>query len=349
VLVQDYHFALAPRVVRTRLPEARIVTFWHIPWPRPRTFAKCPWAVELLEGLVASDIVGLQTDDDCRNFLACVEACLAASVDVYEGTVRYRGRTTTVRAYPVGVDCGHDALHAAPPAAECRAWVRRELELPSSVRLGIGVDRMDYTKGINEKFLAIERLLEKEPELIGNFAFVQIAEPSRDCLATYRRSREQAFATCQRINAKFATAGGAPIRLLERHHEPAEVYRYYRAADFCYVASLQDGMNLVAKEFVAARNDERGVLILSQFAGAAQQLRAALLVNPSRLEQSADAMEHALRMAGVEQSARMRILRSNVTSFDASWWANQMVHDASRVARPAPHHREAERWSEAVA
>jgi trehalose 6-phosphate synthase len=208
---------------------------------------------------------------------------------------------------------------------------------------------MDYTKGINEKFLAIERLLETEPELIGNFAFVQIAEPSRDCLAAYRTSREQAFATCQRINAKFVSAGGAPIRLLERHHEPAEVYRYYRAADFCYVASLQDGMNLVAKEFVAARNDERGVLILSQFAGAAHQLRAALLVNPSRLEQSAEAMGRALRMAAVEQSTRMRILRSNVTSFDASWWANQMVHDASRVAPPAFRHPHAERWSEAVA
>ena len=350
VLVQDYHFALAPRILRQRLPDSTVVAFWHIPWPRPRTFRTCPWALDLLEGLLGSDIVGLQTDDDRRNFLGCVEALLGADVDLSDSTVEYHGHVTTVRAYPVGIDCVHDALQSAPPAASCRERVCRELNLPAGVRLGVGIDRMDYTKGINEKFLAIERLLEMQPELVGQFAFVQIAEPSRDCLAAYRLARAQAIETCERVNARFGTAAGLPIRLLEKHHEPEDVYRYYRAADFCYVGSLHDGMNLVAKEFVAARSDERGVLLLSQFAGAAQQLRAAVVVNPLRIDQCADAMASALRMPPIEQAKRMRILRANVTSFDASWWARQMVDDATRCGGMSGMGARVERrWSPAVA
>jgi trehalose 6-phosphate synthase len=208
---------------------------------------------------------------------------------------------------------------------------------------------MDYTKGINEKFLAIERLLEQQPALAGAFAFVQIAEPSRDCLAAYRTARDEAFATSERINQRFETAGVRPIHFLETHHEPADVYRYYRAADFCYVGSLHDGMNLVAKEFVAARDDEQGVLILSQFAGASQQLRAAVPVNPFKADHGAAAMAQALAMPSIEQRKRMAILRADVTSFDASWWARQIVHDASRIVPVAPHGVEDVHWSVAVA
>jgi trehalose 6-phosphate synthase len=265
-----------------------------------------------------------------------------------EGTVEYHGRVITVRAYPVGVDCAHDALQSAPTAAACRQQVCREFDLPAGVRLGVGIDRMDYTKGINEKFLAIERLLEAQPELVGRFAFIQVAEPSRDSLTAYRDARAQVMQTCERVNARFGTPAAQPIRLLEQHHEPADVYRYYRAADFCYVGSLHDGMNLVAKEFVAARSDERGVLVLSQFAGAAQQLRAAVLVNPSRIDQSAAAISTALGMHPIEQAKRMRLLRANVTSFDASWWAGQMMDDATRLVGGMSGIRE-ERWSSAVA
>ena len=350
VLVQDYHFALAPRILRQRLPHTRIVAFWHIPWPRPRTFRTCPWALDLLDGLLGSDIVGLQTDDDRRNFLGCVEALPGADVDLREGTVEYHGRVSTVRAYPVGVDCTHDALQSAPSAALCREQVCRALNLPTGVRLGVGIDRMDYTKGINEKFLAIERLLEVQPELVGRFAFIQVAEPSRDCLAAYRAARAEVIETSERINARFAIQSVQPIRLLEHRHDPADVYRYYRAADFCYVGSLHDGMNLVAKEFVSARSDERGVLVLSQFAGAAQQLRAAVLVNPFRIGQTADAISNALRMPPIEQLKRMRLLRTNVAVFDASWWASQMVDDVAGSCRRSmsPEHAE-HRWPSAVA
>jgi trehalose-6-phosphate synthase len=350
VLVQDYHFALAPRILRRRLPRSRVVTFWHIPWPRPGAFRKCPWALELLEGLLGSDIVGFQTDDDCRNFLGCVESLLATGVDLQEGTVDYGGRVTTVRAYPVGIDCAHDALRSTPSVAVCREHVCRELGLPPGVGLGVGIDRLDYTKGLNEKFLAIERLLETHTELVGQFAFVQVAEPSRDSLAAYRAARAQLLDTSARINARFGAPSVLPIRLLERHHEPAEVYRYYRAADFCFVGSRHDGMNLVAKEFVSARSDERGVLVLSQFTGAAQQLRAALLVNPLRIDQSAQAIARALEMPAIEQAKRIRAMRANVLSFDASWWAKQLVNDATRHCRRSGLREAAKQhWAPAVA
>jgi len=350
VLVQDYHFALAPRILRQRLPQCRVVAFWHIPWPRPRVFRTCPWALELLDGLLGSDIVGFQTADDCHNFLGCVEALVGAKVDLRERTVHYGDRVTTVRAYPVGIDCEHEGLQGAPSAEDCRERICHELKLSRATRLGVGVDRMDYTKGINEKFLAIERLLEIRPELIGRFAFVQIAEPSRDCLATYRAARAQALETCERINCRFGTAEGLPIRFLEKHHEPAAVYRYYRAADFCYVGSLHDGMNLVAKEFVSARNDERGVLVLSQFAGAAQQLRGSILVNPLRFEQSAQAIAQALNMPAIEQNMRMHLLRANVRLFDATWWAKQILEDATRHCHKfGLSKRSEQRWTAAVA
>ena len=328
VLVQDYHFALAPRVLRELLPLSTVVSFWHIPWPRPRVFRTCPWARELLEGLLGSDIVGLQTREDCMNFLGCVESFVDADVDLTESRLVYQGRTTSVRAYPVGVKWANAVVRATPSSAACRERVCRDLHLPSGVRLGIGVDRLDYTKGINEKFLAVERLLESRPDLWGQFVFVQIAEPSRDCLPAYRAARLQLVDTADRVNARFATSSCRPIHLLEAHHEPADVYRFYRAADLCYVGSLRDGMNLVAKEFVAARDDERGVLVLSQFAGAAQQLRAALPVNPCAVDQSAGVLAEALDMSIGEQSTRMRLLRANVATFNSSWWASQLLHDA---------------------
>jgi trehalose 6-phosphate synthase len=330
VLVQDYHFALVPRLLQPRLPSSTVVAFWHIPWPRPRIFGSCPWARELLEGLLGSNIVGFQTRDDCMNFLGSIESFLDAEVDRADSRVKYRGRSTSVRAYPVGVDWTNRVAQATPPSAACRERVCRDLGLSSGVRLGIGVDRLDYTKGIKEKFLAIERMLEWRPQLRGRFVFIQIAEPSRDCLPAYRAARAQLVDTSERVNSRFGTSSYRPIRVLDAHHAPEDVYRFYRASDFCYVGSLQDGMNLVAKEFVLAREDERGVLVLSQFAGAAQQLRAALLFNPYAIDKAAEVLAQALEMSTAEQSKRMRLLRANVAAFDASWWGRELVHDGMR-------------------
>src|SRR5262249_36512869 len=203
----------------------------------------------------------------------------------------------------------------SPPVDACRASVRRELQIDPDVQLGVGVDRMDYTKGIAEKFLAVERLLDSQPELRGRFTFVQIAEPSRECLQAYRDIRSKIAASADRINARFADGAYRPIVLLEARHAPIDVYRYLRAADVCYVGSLHDGMNLVAKEFVSARDDERGVLILSRFTGAARQLDDALIVNPLAVDDAARALGEALRMDEAEQSRRMRRMRSTIAEF----------------------------------
>jgi trehalose 6-phosphate synthase len=331
LLVQDYHFGLAPRELRYRLPAATIVCFWHIPWPPVHVLRVCPWARELVDGLLASDIAGFQTPADCTNFLTAVERILGADVDHSSGTVRYRGRLTHVSAYPVGVEWNSDVVRATPPATVCREQVRAELGLPADVMLGVGVDRLDYTKGLNEKFLAIERLLEQQPTVRGRFAFVQVAEPSRECLPEYRNVWEQLVTTATRVNERFGNGSHGPILLRHSHHTPEEVYRFYRAADVCHVGSLRDGMNLVAKEFVCAREDEHGVLVLSDRTGAALQLREALLINPWSVESSADALWTALTMTDAEQVRRMRRLRLSVAGADAGCWARRLLADAESV------------------
>ena len=296
VLVQDYHFALAPQVIRERLPLSTIVAFWHVPWPHPRDYAICPWGRLLLEGLLGSTVVGFQTADDCQNFIETVEATLDVDIDRRRNVVTYGDRRTAVRAYPVSVEWPNRWASQSPPVETCRAVVREQLRLPPDVRLAVGVDRLDYTKGLNEKLLALERLLECHPEFRERLVMVQIAEPSRDGLPAYRHYRSRLVETIDRINIRFGTERYRPVILLEAHHEPAEVYRFFRAADICYVGSLHDGMNLVAKEFVSARDDERGVLILSKFTGAARQLTGALIVNPYAIDDSARALAEALRM-----------------------------------------------------
>ena len=335
VFVQDYHLALAPRLIRALNPLSTVVAFWHIPWPGSGTLASCPWRAELLDGLLGSDIVGVQTGDDRARFLECVRSVLGVRVDAARGAVTYRGRTTRVEAYPVGVDWNNDTLRCTPLAADCRAAVCRDLSLPSDVVLGIGVDRLDYTKGIVEKCFAIERLLETRPDLRGRLVFVQVAEPSRDALPAYRAVRAAIHTAAARVNARFGRGDYRPLLLRERHHEAAEVCRLYRAADFCYVGSLHDGMNLVAKEFVSARTDERGVLILSRFAGAASQLRDALLVNPCEVDASARTLSAALAMSTREQTERMRGMRQIVAAFDTGWWAGRILGDARAVAARA--------------
>jgi trehalose 6-phosphate synthase len=327
VLVQDYHFGLAPRYLRKLLPSSTIAGFWHIPWPHPRLFRTCPWHRELLTGVLGNDLVGFQTEEHAANFVECVRSLLRADVDAHR-SISYCRHTTHVGVYPVGVDADAARVWATPAAAVCRARVLHDFDLPQTSYIGLGIDRLDYTKGIQEKFLTIERLLETCPSLRGRFAFIQIAEPSRDCLPAYREERARIRETTARVNGRYGTTSYTPIRLLEAHHDADEVYRLYRAADVCYVGSLDDGMNLVAKEFVAARNDERGVLVLSEFTGAARQLRTALLINPFAIDETAATLAKAVTMPEAEQRGRMRLLRANVRTCDAGWWAGRFLADA---------------------
>jgi trehalose 6-phosphate synthase len=224
-------------------------------------------------------------------------------------------------------------LANVPDPEAARASVYQELELPSHVQLGVGVDRLDYTKGIEERLLAVERLFERHPEHMGRFTFVQLAAPSRTMIGRYRKLGEDVEELAARIDKRFARDGWHPVIMRRAHHEPPEVFRFLRAADLCYVSSLHDGMNLVAKEFVAAREDARGVLVLSQFTGAARELAEALIVNPYNLDEAAEALHAALRMSSAEQAARMQAMRSYLAEFNVYGWAGRMLIDAARLRR----------------
>lgn len=331
VLVQDYHFALIPKMLRERLPRATILTFWHIPWPNAEQISICPWHVELVEGLLGSSILGFHTQFHCNNFLEAADRFLESRLDREDFAVIQNQRRTLIRAYPISVEWPHHWAGAAPPVAQCRAEVMAELQLPSDGRIGIGVDRLDYTKGIEERFRAIERLMEREPDWIGRFTFLQIASPSRVLIERYSQLNRDVEQLAERINARFSRGSWKPIVLKRQHTEPADVFKLYRAADICYVSSLHDGMNLVAKEFLAARDDEQGVLVLSKFTGAARELAEALIVNPYDIEEASAALAAALRMPPDEQQVRMRAMRRLVSELNVYRWAGRMLLDASRL------------------
>ena len=333
VLVQDYHFALLPRMIQEELPAATIITFWHIPWPNPEAFGICPWREELLDGLLGSSILGFHTQFHCNNFVDTVDRLLEARADRETFTVSYRGKLTAVKRYPISVEWPPEPALVAKPVERCRLDVRERHRLAPDHAVGVGIDRMDYTKGIEERFRAVERLFELHPEWIGRFTFIQVAAPTRAVIEQYQDYAVRVRAMADRINARFPRAAAPPIRLVVEHQEPADVYEYYRAADLCVVSSLHDGMNLVAKEFVSARDDDRGVLILSQFTGAARELPEAIIVNPYDTEQCATALHLALEMPVREQRARMRLMRGLVHEFNVFRWAGRMLIDAAGMRR----------------
>jgi trehalose-6-phosphate synthase len=333
VLVQDYHFALLPNMIREELPDATIITFWHIPWPNPESFAICPWRDEVVAGLLGSSILGFHTQFHCNNFVDTVDRFLEARVDRESFTVSFGGKLTAVRRYPISIAWPPEAEMVQKTVPDCRSEIRQLNGLPPEHKLGVGVDRLDYTKGIMERFRAIERLLEINPEWVGRFTFVQIAAPTRAGIEEYQHHEAQVRAMAARINSRFERQAPPPIVLKVEHHDPRQVYEYFRAADLCFVSSLHDGMNLVGKEFVAARDDERGVLILSQFTGAARELPEALIVNPYDADQCAAALHLALTMPAAEQRDRMRLMRGLVAEFNVFRWAGRMLLDAAAMRR----------------
>jgi trehalose 6-phosphate synthase len=331
VLVQDYHFALLPALVRERLPRATILTFWHIPWPNPESFGICPWRREILQGMLGSTILGFHTRFHCKNFIETVDRYLQARIEHESSAISFEDKYTLVASYPISIEWPNEETVAAWPSVEqCRRNVYQRLGLAEDVRLAVGVDRFDYTKGILERLHAVERLLEKYPEWVGRLVFVQVAAPSRSSLEEYQSFQMRIQNVTERINRRFGRAGYQPVHLLAEHHGHEAVNELYRACDVCLVTSLHDGMNLVCKEFVAARNDERGVLILSRFAGAARELTEALIVNPYHVEESADALHQALTMPEAEQRERMASLRMTVREYNVYRWAGRMLADAGR-------------------
>jgi alpha,alpha-trehalose-phosphate synthase [UDP-forming] len=342
LLAQDYHFALLPRMVKEARPDARVAIFWHIPWPNPEVFGICPWQRELVDGLLGADLIGFHIQSHCNNFLETVDRALEALTEWDRFAVNRQGHVTRVRPYPISVAFPENsrAANKLPNAGQQRAALCAALGIEASL-IGVGVDRVDYTKGILERFRAIERFLELNPAYHGRFSFVQIGAPSRTDIERYKNFLDEVSAEVERINARFQAPKWKPIVFLKKHHSHEEIARFYQAASVLMVTSLHDGMNLVAKEFVASREDEHGVLILSTFAGAAHELPDALLVNPYDVSQLADAIHRALESPEEEQAARMRRMRHNVSEHNVYRWAAHLLSELTEIRVELPERMEA--------
>jgi trehalose-6-phosphate synthase len=337
VFIQDYHLALMAASLRARRPLARTAIFWHIPWPHADSLRICPWRREILRGLLANDVVAFQLDRDRRNFLQSVRDELRAPIDGDRVFVGHR--EVRVMTSAIGVDVAHIQQMAADPdlAAES-SRLRRVLGLddPALTAIGIGVDRLDYTKGIAERLDAIDALLTRRPDLRSHLAFVQVGVPSRSTIAAYSQVERDIDARVAWLNVKHgAGPDRGPVRYRKSAMTLRELTALYRLADFAVVSSLHDGMNLVAKEFVAARTDDGGVLVLSEMAGAAEELKDALLFNPYDADGFARAIEQAILMPSGERAIRMRSLRRTVTGRDVFRWAEDILNSLDRAHAPA--------------
>jgi trehalose-6-phosphate synthase len=326
VLIQDYHFALLPRMIKDRVPRARIAIFWHIPWPNPESFSICPWQRELLDGLLGADLIGFHVQAHCNNFLSTVDRVLEARVDWEHFSVKRNDHLSIVLPFPISVELTEDVSDDPQEhsAEEERSAIIAELGIDATF-LGVGVDRVDYTKGIIERFQAVESFLERYPRYQGKFTFIQIGAPTRSNIPRYAEFQREVEFEANRINDRFKRGKWRPIVFLNRQHSHKEVRRYYRAAHMCLVTSLHDGMNLVAKEYVASRSDERGALILSRFTGAARELYDAIIVNPYDIQGTGDAIARVLEMDVSEIVDRMRRMRRIVKEHNIYWWAGSLI------------------------
>jgi trehalose 6-phosphate synthase len=339
VLVQDYHFALLPRLIKEKRPDARVAIFWHIPWPNPEAFGICPWQTDLLEGLLGADLIGFHVQVHCQNFLETVDRALECRIDWPSYVATRNHHQTAVKPFPISVDFNAATATGAetiPSYHVAQPQLLKELGI-DALYLGVGVDRVDYTKGIPERFAGIERLLEKYPDYIGKFTFVQIGAPSRTHIKRYHDLMTELEAEADRINWRFKTNSWRPIVFLNHHHGHKEIDRLYKLADLCLVTSLHDGMNLVAKEFLAARADEEGMLILSRFAGAANELRDALIINPYASDEIADAIHFAIEMHPYERRRRMRWMRQHVKEQNIYRWAGTLIGELINVQLESPN------------
>jgi trehalose 6-phosphate synthase len=330
VFIQDYHLALVARYLRDAMPAVRTALFWHIPWPHPDRLRMLPWRREIVEALLANNLLAFQVERDRRNFLSAAREIEGAEVD--RGRVQFRGHVTLVTAVPIGVDYDRIARVTAEPALDGEMQrLRRELRLTTPI-VGIGVDRLDYTKGITERLEAIEKLLTSTPELASKLTFVQVGVPSRSKLDSYVAIEREVDEKVASINQRFGSGpSDGPIRYRKSALKLRRLVALYKLANFCVVSSLHDGMNLVAKEFVAARDDEQGVLVLSELTGAAQELHDALLINPYDIDGFAEVVRRAIEMPAEEQRERMRGLRRAVAGRDVFMWASDILDNLERI------------------
>jgi len=330
VLIQDYHFALLPGLIKRERPDARTAIFWHIPWPNFEAFSICPWQDDLLLGMLGADLIGFHTQYYCNNFLDTVERAIEARIDWERFSVTRGQHVTSVKPFPISVAPGF----VDNPPTTSRQALLESLDTTAEF-LGVGVERLDYTKGLPERFRALGRFFERFPEYRERVVFVQLAAPSRSTIPRYQALEAEVDAAVQEVNGTYQTKRWKPILYLKRHHEHRDIWPYYRHADFCMVTSLHDGMNLVAKEFISVRDDEEGALILSQFTGASSELRDALLVNPYDVDAMADAIRDAVEMPAEERRSRMGRMRQSVREQNIYRWAGLLLAELRHIPEEA--------------
>ncbi|MBU1356244.1 MAG: trehalose-6-phosphate synthase [Candidatus Edwardsbacteria bacterium] len=330
ILIQDYHFALLPQMLKAKRPDARVAIFWHIPWPNSESFGICPWQRELLYGMQGADLIGFHTQFHCNNFLDTMARAVESQINWDNFTVRVGGHTTLVKPFPISIAFTLLDMERVPEHQPSKEELFKEHGIKAEF-MGVGVDRLDYTKGLMERFLAVENFLERYPEYQGKFTFVELGAPSRTHIKRYSDLVAEVEKEVERINWRFKGKDWKPILFLKKHHSHQEIAPYYQAADLCMVTSLHDGMNLVAKEFVASRSDGEGVLILSRFTGAVREMRDALIINPYDIERTAGAIKYALEMPAEERKQRMGNMRQHLLKNNIFLWAVRLIRELSAV------------------
>ncbi len=331
IFIQDYHFTLLPRMLKESRPDLLVAQFWHIPWPNREAFRICPWGQEILEGLLGNDLLGFHVQYHCNNFLDTVDRNLESRVDYSKFSATKGGKTTHIRPFPISIDFDELSLQAQSKEVETEmARVKRELGLKGQI-IGVGLDRVDYTKGIPERFTAIDRFLEKYPEYRNKITFVQAGNLSRIHIDDYRDYNDKIYDLMVEINHKYRDGRWTPIRLLKSHFNRVSVQALYRLSDFCIVSSLHDGMNLVAKEFIASRFDESGVLLLSRFTGASEELAGCIQINPYAIDTFAEAIKTAIEMPADEKKKRMQRLREQVHEHNVYNWGQSIVNELIKL------------------
>jgi len=325
IWVHDYQMARVPHYIREQRPNAKMLFFWHIPFPPLEIFRTLPWRHLILEGLLACDVIGFHIPAYVRNFMEAAEDILGARVD--GEWVYHKGARRRVVARPIGID--FQAIDRIARAPETEARVQHLRNALGQETLIIGVERMDYTKGIVERLRGLEYLLATHPEWSGKVSLMQIVTPSRDAVEAYRQKKREIDEMVGRVNGRFSDGIWNPIHYQYRSFPPAELVAYYRAADIALVTPLRDGLNLVAKEYVASRINGDGAVILSEFAGVSYQLPEAILTNPYSPEEVADSLQRALTLGHHEGRERMAAMRSHVEAQDINWWLKEFVQLAT--------------------
>jgi len=329
VFIQDYHFTLLPRMIKNKRPDAIVALFWHIPWPNPEVFSVCPYQKDILDGMLGCDLLGFHVQFHCNNFLDTANRVLESRVDTERFSVVRSGKETLVRAFPISVDV--NVFGESPPEEVSQVEnIRRELNLEDKI-VALSVERMDYTKGMIERIYAIDRFLEKYPDYVNRFVFIQIAAPSRTHIKRYHDFVGEVDELVERKNWKYSRENWRPIIYFNRQFSPDEIRPYYRLADICMVSSLHDGMNLVAKEFVASKTDASGILVLSRFTGASRELVDAIQVNPYAIEEFADSIHLAIEMPAEEKRRRMVKMRETISRKNVFAWAANIITELAAM------------------